>query len=62
MSDTYLSEKETIEQELTAMRFCWELPEIATGDDNITGRIIMQRLEEYGELLRRLMEIEREEE
>ena len=60
MSYINLSEKEIILHELEEI--CGDLLEIETDEDNITGRIIMQPLEEYCELLRRLREIEKEEE
>ena len=62
MSYIYLSEKEIIQQELEELKFLGHLLEIEPDEDNITGRIIMQPLEEYYELLRRLRDIEREEE
>ena len=62
MSYIYLSEKEVILHELEEIRFCGDLLEIEPNEDNITGRIIMQPLAEYYELLRRLREIEKEEE
>ena len=62
MSQIYVSEKEIIQQELEELKFLGHLLEIEPDEDNITGRIIMQPLEEYYELLRRLRDIEREEE
>ena len=62
MSYIYLSEKEIIQQELEELKFLGHILEIEPDEDNITGRIIMQPLEEYYELLRRLRDIEREEE
>ena len=62
MSYIYVSEKEIIQQELEELKFLGHLLEIEPDEDNITGRIIMQPLEEYYELLRRLRDIEREEE
>ena len=51
-----------LQQELEELRFYGELLEIEPDEDNITGRIIMQPPEEYYSLLRRLREIEREDE
>ena len=62
MSYIYVSEKEIIQQELEELKFLGHLLEIEPDEDNITGRIIMQPLDEYYELLRRLRDIEREEE
>ena len=62
MSYIYVSEKEIIQQELEELKFLGHILEIEPDEDNITGRIIMQPLEEYYELLRRLRDIEREDE
>ena len=62
MSYLELSEKEAIQQELKRLRFSGDILEIQTDEDNITGRIIIQPLNEYYELLRRLRVIERTEE
>ena len=62
MSYLELSENEVIKQELKTLRFCGDILEIQTDENNLTGRIIIQPLNKYYELLRRLREIERKEE
>ena len=62
MSYLELSEKEAIQQELKTLRFCGDILEIQTDEDNLTGRIIIQPVKKYYELLRRLRVIGRKEE
>ena len=54
MSYIDLSEKEIIQQTLEELRFCGDILEIQTDEDNLTTKIIIQPLNEYYDLLRRL--------
>ena len=62
MTPIELSEKEIIQQTLEELRFCGDILEIQTDEDNLTTKIIIQPLNEYYELLRQLRVIERKEE